>query len=147
MPAATFTTLRDAIYTILSGLSGAGQPLYSVHKAHNVVPGGFPVATVGPSDLASDFDTVSENLRTYAFHVYVWQPVENANTGEESAVGTIMSAVNSIINALDADYTLGGLADGGCFPTAGEIKMVEASGGDVIVAKITVKCRVVYAFQ
>jgi hypothetical protein len=140
-------TLRDRVNTILTGLTGAGQPLYAVYNAHNYVPAGFPYATIGPSDLPSDIETNAENLRTYGVDIYVWHNVESVNIGEASALDTVMDAVDLIIDALDADYNMNGSAEAGCKATTAMIKTFDSPNGAMIGAKITVKCQTLHQFK
>lgn len=143
----SYRTLRDKINVILTTLTGAGQPLYAVHNAHNYVPDGFPYATLGPSELPSDFGDTADNLRTYSFDIYVWHNVESVNVGEAAALNAVMDAVDNIVDALDADPSLTGTADGGCYPTSASIRTFDSPNGVMIGAKITVKAQKLFQFR
>ena len=143
----TWKSLRDRVNTVLTTLTGSGQPLYAVYNAHNYVPAGFPYATIGPSEEPSNFDTNAEHLRTYGIDIYVWCNVESTDVGEAAALDTVMDATDLIINALDQDTTLNGLATGGCRPTSTQIKVFDTANGTMIAAKITVKADVIYQFR
>lgn len=142
-----FKTLRDSIYTLLNtNLVGSGKPLVSVNKSHNLVEGGFPYATIGPSEQPSAYGTNAENMRTYSFDVYVWSNVEDTDIGEASALDTIMDITDQIIDLIDADFTLSGQAEGGVVPVPSVVRVFDGPAGKMIGSKITVRCQTLHQF-
>ena len=135
----SFTSLRSAINSKLSGLTGAGKPLQVVSQIHTGDLTGFPAATFEPSGNDSDFYTNTDNLRAYAFDIIVHQEIENA--GRANAVTILAAAVDAIITAFDTDYNLSGACDF-CLALPSSWGEYTGSQGAVKFAKLTLVCKI-----
>jgi len=81
------------------------QTSYSYERAD---PTGTPFATITPSANESDYNTTTENKRTYAFLIRLF--TERAGqTQPEDAENAMRTLVDSVLNDLDSNYTLSGM--------------------------------------
>ena len=134
----SFTSLRTAIKAKLDTLTGTGQPLKQVKDSHDENFTGFPVATFEPSGHENNFYLNTDNQRAYAFDIIVWQ--EMPSGGRNNAITVLAAAVDAIVSAFDADYSLGGACDF-CVP-------IPSAWGDVVIgnssfkyAKMSIVCK------
>jgi len=137
----SFVNLKTAIKNKLDTLTGAGKPLSFNYDEHRTNFDGYPVATFEPSDMASDYETVAENLRVYSFMVYIYQEMEKTGAGE--SVNILASVVDQITNAFDNDYTLGGA----CMfakATPSRWGVMPTDSGMTRYAEIKIECEVLY---
>ncbi len=133
----SFVSLKTAILNKLNTLKGLGQPLNYVYDEHRTDFEGFPAATFEPSDLESDFETVTDNLRHYIFRIVIWQEAEKVGLGQ--SIDILADAVDKVIDAFDQDYTLGGACDVvKAVPV--EWGVVPAGNGIVRYAEIKLEC-------
>lgn len=63
-----------------------------------------PFAIVVAAENESEFETTTENMRTYGFVIRVF--VERKNRGAENAEDLLTSILDRLIQAFDEDYTL-----------------------------------------
>jgi len=136
MPA-SFSTLHTAIKAKLDTLSGSGQPLAVVYGYHEASPSGYPAASVEMSTLGNDFFTTKDNLRAYAFDIFIYQ--EFSTIGRESAVGILMDVVDAVVAAFDGDFSLGGACDY-CKPIPMQSGYAEGADGSILWAQMTLAC-------
>ena len=66
---------------------------------------GYPAAHVVPSSNSADYETNTENVRTYAFLVRVFY--ETKQTGVASALDALEDIVDSILDKFDQEDLLG----------------------------------------
>jgi hypothetical protein len=97
----------------------------------------FPVAEVIESGNDSDYYTNKENMRVYAFEVWIYQ--ESENSGLDSAYSTLRSAVDAIIDAFDNDQTLGGAVDW-VEPAPAGFSDFPRRGKKMAAAVVTLRC-------
>ncbi|MBI5071830.1 hypothetical protein HZB93_03000, partial [Candidatus Falkowbacteria bacterium] len=100
--------------------------------------GSYPVAELLESGNEADYFTNAENIRNYAYEIFIF--VEAENQGLDAAYSALRSAVDALIDAFDADYTLSGVADGGIDAAPSSFSDFRGRGGKVAVAVITLKC-------
>jgi hypothetical protein len=134
----SFVSLLSAIGSKLNTLTGSGKLLQVVYQQHTTDFSGFPAATYEPSGNTSDFYTNTDNLRAYAFDIYIHQEI--ANAGRANAVNILAAAVDAVIAAFDADYNLGGACD---FVLAcpSDVQTYVGANGEAMYAKITLVCK------
>lgn len=101
----SFVSLRTYLLTKLTAISS----LQNVDDHHKTITSGFPACTFEPSQNENDYLTNAENIRKYGFQIIVHQEVSSGGT--DNAVGVLAAAVDAIITALDADFTLGATCD------------------------------------
>jgi len=93
----SWTVLRPQLKTLLETLSTI-QEVSSVPK---IKFGGYPSATVNPSDNSADYETTTENIRTYSFNVHVFY--ETKQTSVEDAFTALDEVVDSVIDLFDQE--------------------------------------------
>lgn len=69
--------------------------------------GGFPAAMATSTRLEADFQTTTENKRTYVFTVYIIQEVKSQ--GERKARQIVEEVVDDVIEDFDKDQLLSGI--------------------------------------
>lgn len=104
-----FQQISDAILAKLEALEGAGQPFQAVFDFHTLETTGYPYACFEPVEFRAEILDTCRNLRTYTFQILVFQEVTETG-GRKEAKEIIVKAMDGVISALDADYTLGGLS-------------------------------------
>ncbi len=93
----SWTVLRPQLKTLLDGVSTISE----TSKAPKMKFGSYPAATVTPSDQEGDYETTTENIRTYAFMVRVFY--ETKDTSVEDAIAALEEVIDSVIDAFDQD--------------------------------------------
>lgn len=96
--------IRTAIKTELDTLKGSGKPFGNVYDYFTTTPTWFPVAMFEPTKLDSEFNTNTENLRTFGFQIIILQEMTNEN--RQSAIDIVTKAFDEVINAFDDNFTL-----------------------------------------
>ncbi len=93
----SFSLLRPQIKTLLETISTiqevSGTPMAQFS--------GYPACYVVPSENESDYETTSENIRTYAFAVRVFY--ETRDTGVADALTALESLVDTILDTFDKE--------------------------------------------
>lgn len=104
----SFTTLRPQIGTLLETL----DTIQEVSNAPKIKFSGYPAAHIVPSDNEADYETTTENVRTYAFNVRIFY--ETKVTSVEDALSALEEVVDSVLDLFDqedqkdaADRTVG----------------------------------------
>jgi hypothetical protein len=99
---ANFSSLKAKIKTILDANTKINQSYdYDAPKLQS-----FPCAVLVPSGNASDYDTTTENMRTYAFQVRLYIPMDSR--GVEQAESTLTELIDELIDDFDQNVTLDG---------------------------------------
>lgn len=93
----SWNTLRTQIGQLLEAESGI-QEVANYPKLNFA---GYPAAIVVPSDNESDYETTSENERTYAFRVQLYY--ETKNTSISDAVSNLGDVVDSVLDTFDEE--------------------------------------------
>lgn len=65
---------------------------------------GYPAVHMNPSDQDNDYETTSENLRTYAFKIRLFDEV--SEQGMQDALTTLRTLADSIIDKIDQENEL-----------------------------------------
>lgn len=137
----SFNTIRTAILNKLNTLVPATLKEVYGYKINPLEEefGSYPVAEVIESGNEADYFTNAENLRTFAYEIYIF--VEAENQGIENAYTALRSAVDTLIDTFDIDYTLGGAAEGGVDAAAAGFSDFRGRSGRMAVATVVLKCR------
>lgn len=101
----SFQILRDKLKSKLERVSS----IQEVHSFPTEEFGGFPAAVVASARMESEFETTTENKRTYIFTVYLFQELESQ--GANKARQIIEETADDVIEALDEDQLLSGIED------------------------------------
>lgn len=103
----SFTSVRAALKTkldeIKTNFPDAIQVIYDYVESGI---SGYPAVLIESQSMGSDFGSQAQNLRTYKFSLTIHQTYEDA--GRDEASKRIDATVDTIINELDEDFTLGG---------------------------------------
>jgi len=75
--------------------------LQEVSQAPKIKFGGYPSAHIVPSENSADYETTTENIRTYAFTIRVFY--ETKQTSIEDALTALEQVVDSIIDKFDQE--------------------------------------------
>ena len=70
----------------------------------------FPVAELIESGNEADYLSTKENMRVYAYEIYIYQGIEEAG-GANKAYQNLRHVVDTILDTFDNDQNLGGEAD------------------------------------
>lgn len=98
----SWVTLRPQIKTLLDTI----DTLQEVSKAPKIKFNGYPAAHIVPSENSADYETTSENIRTYSFMVRIFY--ETKDTPIEDALVALEEVVDSVIDAFDQEDLKGG---------------------------------------
>jgi hypothetical protein len=104
---AEFINIKDAIIDALEEIDGI-KSVYGYEKGDLA---GFPSACVIGAEFSSDWITNGENNRVYIFKIKLRQEIKDEFRGAEGGEDVLDKLTDSIIEAFEQDYTLGGLAD------------------------------------
>jgi len=138
--------LRPEIKTLLDTIS----TLQEVSQTPKIKFNGYPAAHIVNSENSGDYETTSENIRTYAYVVRVFY--ETNQTTMENAILALEDVVDTVIDTFDKEdlkgsttRTIGiGLPEGYTFLNifANPGKWGVLSEDQLIMAEITVKIRI-----
>jgi hypothetical protein len=133
-------TIKTQIKNTLSAHCAGIQEI----RTYNAIEfNGFPAVSVTTSDNVNDYETNTENMRTFAFKIRCFVPISNAGqpvTEEkyERAERVMGDLVWSVINTLDNHYTLDGSVEYlDAAPSVWEY--VEMQNGFTLMANILLK--------
>ena len=89
--------MRPQIATLLETL----DTFQEVSNAPKIKFSGYPAAHIVPSDNESDYETTTENVRTYAFMVRVFY--ETKTTNMDDAYTALEEIVDSVLDLFDQE--------------------------------------------
>lgn len=100
----------------------------------------WPAATVCPADNVSDYQSVSQNLRTYVFDIDLYYNIQQVdNGGYQMAFDVMRQIVDLVLDGIDNSNDLNNACDI-VRPAPSTWGMVTTSAGTALTAKITVSC-------
>jgi hypothetical protein len=142
--------MSAAINSVLAGITNSGDTVFSDIKEYPTTEFlGTPAATIVPSDNISDYATINQNLRTYAFFVDMFIPIESSTGGYATSFSTMRQLLDLALDAFDNSNDLnmnnqyGSSAEAVCDflrPVPSSWSMVESGSGDLLMARITLQC-------
>jgi hypothetical protein len=142
----SWAILRPQVKDVLDTIG----TLQEVSDSPKIRFSGYPAAHVVPSENTNDYETTSENIRTYAFTVRVFY--DTKETPIEDAFSALEEVVDNVIDAFDQEDLKGGSTRklGISLPAKYTFLNVLASPGNwgelteeqLIMAEIKVKVRV-----
>jgi hypothetical protein len=103
---ANFNDIRAGIAAILSAdtdLTGSDQVFQYEPNLDGISADPFAVVVAGENE--GEFETTSENKRTYGFIIRIF--VESKNRGAAAAETLMTSIVDRLVQAFDRNYSLG----------------------------------------
>jgi len=141
----TAANLRTKIKAILDTLVTSGDLSLVLNRSFKVHPladpnlTSFPAVILQPPSFESiELDTAT-NERTYTFDMVVIMKGDDI-----TSIDQIESLAETISNAFDDDFTLGGVAEGGVSPAVSPIEQDEFNGAQLVTFVVTIKPRVCY---
>jgi hypothetical protein len=99
-----YSSIKAAIVSKLQGITGL-QAVYGYEKG--VLE--YPAATVTLDSISTVYETNREDERKYSFKVKIYQEMEEDGVGAEVAESRIESLIDSVLDAFENDYDLGGV--------------------------------------
>lgn len=93
----SWNTLRGQITTLIDSLSD----IHEVSGTPKLKFGGYPAAYITPSDNESDYETTTENIRTYVFNLRLFY--ETKHTGVGNALDKLEGIVDTVLDTLDQE--------------------------------------------
>ena len=89
--------LRPQIATLLDTL----ETIQEVSKVPKIKFGGYPACHIVPSENSGDYETTSENIRTYSFITRIFYDVKD--TDMEEAFLALEEVTDSVIDLFDQE--------------------------------------------
>lgn len=80
-----------------------------MYPYHKLGVQGYPAASFESSGITSEITTTKDNFRVYSFDIVIQQEI--STTSREDGVQIRDDATIKLIDAIDLDWTLGGLCD------------------------------------
>ncbi len=99
---ASWEQLRNVIVSILESVSS----IQEVYEFPTEQFGGNPAAVIESIRSESDFQTITDNRRTYFFSIYIYQEVESKT--DKIARRIIQGCAGDVMDAFDNDQLLSG---------------------------------------
>lgn len=130
-----FGTIRAAIKTKLTELTGVGQPLVIVYDYHEPHVSGYPALTFDVSEVTNDFLTTSENVRHYAWKIYVYQQISE-QVPLQDAIDILDTTADAVIDKIEQNLTLGNVVDY-CRPVVGPRNILSSPQGEALIQELT----------
>jgi hypothetical protein len=136
-----FQTVSDKLKAILDALKGTSKPFVAVYDYHTLETTGFPYASFEPIEFRAEILDTCNNLRTYVFQILIFQEVTETG-GRKEAKEIVTKAMDDVVLALDADYTLTGTAKL-VRPIGGRIEPFVTASGKCLVGTVLVEVETV----
>ena len=93
----SWSTVRPQLKTLLDTIGD----LQEVSATPKLKFSGYPAAYIIPSDNEGDYETTTENVRTYAFNIRLFY--ETKSTGIASALDKLDGIVDTVLDTLDQE--------------------------------------------
>lgn len=104
-----YKDIRAEIVTVLQAVQLSGSAAFvSVSTNPTAKFTGYPAATVVPAEVTSEYSTVAQNERSYAYNIHLMFPVQG---GWANAVDTMLDLMDACLDALDQTIDLNGKCD------------------------------------
>ncbi len=133
-------TVKTAIQNKLNGLVPATLGEVQVDDLKTSLLdrdyGKFPVAVLTTPEVAADYLTNHDNIRTLHFPIIVLMKAEDVTSATQ-----VEALIEALIDAFDTDYTLGGAAEGGVEPSTTVPEAGLSRGKTYIAFTISIKAR------
>jgi len=100
----SFVSIRNQIISKLESIND----IQYVYPYPTEDFGGYPCAMVKSDRNESDYETTTENIRSYIFTIYLMQESEHADRREARRI--LENLVDQVIDAFDQDQFLDGLS-------------------------------------
>lgn len=99
----SWSTLNTNLYNLLNDNKTALglQEMYSYPELAFV---GYPAAHMNPSEQENDYETTSENMRTYAFKLRLFETIKDQ--GIDAALTTLRTVADNVIDKIDQENEL-----------------------------------------
>lgn len=148
----SWQTVRPQIKSLLENLTANGDKIFQeVSATPKFEFSGYPAAYVIQSDNEADYNTNTENIRTYAFIVRAFYSTKSI--GVATAVERLEKIVDQVIDAIDEDAAAGqSRVIGASLPTKYTFVNIlampsvfgEVEGQELVMAELKVKVKILY---
>lgn len=93
----SFQTLHSNLVTLVDSVTNiqdvVGRPSFEFD--------GYPGAYVAESGNENEYDTTQDNLRTYAFNIWIFEKFDSTDHGVDVAYQSLRNCVDAVIDKLD----------------------------------------------
>lgn len=136
--------IRAALKTLLTTLTGVGQPIAFVYDYLNPKIAGHPAAIFDITNEDASMHDDASNLRVITFTI--WITAEVPVQGVSGAKDLLDGAVKSVINTLElvSNQTLGNTVDW-TLPVLGQRTQIQSPDGNIMYQEIKLRCNVLAA--
>lgn len=135
--------LSSAIAAVLGELkdTDASALFKDIQEVPTLEFSGYPAVTVAPSDVESDYATVVQNMRTYAFAVDIYYPIADPNSvaGYAEGFAAMRGLMDNVVDAFDNSDDL----HNACQilrPAPSSWQVVETAASVMVSARVHLKC-------
>ena len=96
----SFSTFRGQLYTLINNNKDAlgVQEVYSTPRLNFK---GYPAVTISPSDNENDYETNTENIRSYVFNIRCFY--DTKNSGIDDGIDNLEETIDSLIDLIDQE--------------------------------------------
>lgn len=129
----SWTSIRPVIKTTLEGVSN----LAFVDDKHHSDLTGFPAATFELDREENNFLTNAENLRKVTVKIILHQEISVA--GRDEAERILGAAMDAVVAAFEASYSLGGTVDY-CTPMSGNKGVYQSGSASILYNELSIDC-------
>jgi hypothetical protein len=135
--------ISAAIADVMRGVIVDGVGFTDIQEYPTLEFTGFPAVTIAPSDNDSDYASTVENLRTYAFYVDCYYPIEDptSSNGYATAFANMRQLIDVVLDAIDNSNSLNGTAQI-VKPAPSFWQVMETEASVVLTARINLKTKV-----
>lgn len=143
----SWATISGQIKTVVSAVASLNETVEYMKEGSIK----YPIACICPSEFENDYETDSENLRVFAFTVFIRYGFHENTKTLSQADAILRGVVDSVVDAIDDQGKSGGGLLGG------NVHMIRCdnyawgyrdggSGNQERVAPIKVRCEVLKSF-
>lgn len=135
--------INDIKNAIINRISTDITSVQEVADYEKIPQRGFPAVCVFCSGNENDYSTTSENMRTFAFVIRVFEQIGkdiDNNDAKERAERIVGNVVSDLINSFDKYYDLGGTVDY-CLSSPSKWGYVQTDAGWMRTADIILQCK------
>lgn len=132
--------LKAEIKEKLETLTGTDKPFVSVYDYHTLNNVWFPYLTFENESFDSQIIDNCTNKVNYTFNIFIYQA---ENDDREGAVNILVQAHDDLVNMINKDYTIWGVANAGVALSSWEWGQLTGWNGNTLVHTVRLTCSVI----
>lgn len=125
---------------LLTTLTGANQPLTAVYDYHSLEHTGNPFASFEMIEFSGEYADTCNNNRDYTYEILVFQEITES-WGRDEAITIVYKCLDKIIQLLDNNYTLDGVANRWAVPLSWTVQPFNTPQWPCIVWQLQIVVR------